>query len=323
MDGANRLTITIVNVISSWTVNNYYNSLHQYAVKMHTIGNAQSITDAYINIVSQYLESLNNNNGYKKSIQSLHTYCVDHTTYTGMSFSMWIREILKQFVPTDYYNIMTNDQQDSALRNIIVNSLKQFSSEIISSATLLDDIILRSTETKQATIRTMHEIMTRNLLSSRKALFQAVHFASSRTPCDKNDIAIKKELTTLLKANIELKHELKKANSMIEKQAKSIEKQKDVLKKLMNEYSTLRNNNSSASRKRIEPQMIERIPTPEPKPKIDLGSLFLSEPKIENAQISLDDDDNADNEGDEDKYAVDDQDVSLPEPSNDAWNDFS
>ena len=319
MDGANRLTITIVNIISSWAVNNYYNSLHQYAVKMHTIGNAQSITDAYINIVSQYLESLNNNNGYKKSIQSLHTYCVDYTTYTGMSFSMWIREILKQFVPTDYYNIMTNDQQDSALRNIIVNSLKQFSSEIISSSTLLDNIILRSVETKQETIRTMHEIMTRNLLSSRKALFQAVHFASTRTLCDKNDIAMKKELTTLLKANIELKHELKKANSIVEKQARSIEKQKDVLRKLMNEYSVLRNN-ASVSRKLVEPQMIERIPTPEPKPKIDLMSMFISKPKIENTQISLDD---GDSKNDEDEYGVDDKNVSLPEQINDAWNDFS
>ena len=322
MDGANRLTITIVNIISSWTVNNFYNSLHQYAVKMHTVGNAQSITDAYINIVSQYLESLNTNNGYKKSIQSLHTYCVDHTTYTGMSFSMWIREILKQFVPTDYYNIMTNDQQDSALRNIIVNSLKQFSSEIISSATLLDDIILRSADTKQATIKTMHEIMTRNLLSSRKGLFQAVHFASTRIPCDKNDIALKKELTTLLKANIELKHELKKANLIVEKQARSIEKQKDVLRKLMNEYSALRNNKSKVH-KRIEPQIIEHTPVPESKPKIDLKSLFLPEPKIENTQISLDDEDNEDDEDDENEHVVDDQNATLPELSNDAWNDFS
>lgn len=257
---ANKLTLAIVNIISSWTVNNYYNTLHQYAAKMHSLGNSSSITDAYVNVVNQYLSTLDNNTGYKKSIQSLHTYCLDHTAYTGMSFSDWIKEIVKQFVPTDYYNIMTNDQQDTMLRSVIVNSLRQYSKELIGSTELLNNVIMRLPENKMKTITSLHSIMVKNLLAGRQTLFQAVYAASIKTNSKEPDTAIKSELADLLKNNIELKHKLTKTQKLIDKQKKIIDSQKDALRRLSNEYSVLKNKTDVPQHSPFRPVFSPRPP---------------------------------------------------------------
>jgi hypothetical protein len=215
-----------------------------------------------------------------------------------MSFSAWISEIVRQFVPTDYYDMMTNEQRDTVLRSIIVNSLQQFSSELVSSPTLLNDVIMRTAENRSQTINSLRSIMVQNLLAARQQFLRAVHAASMKTNVGTTEIALKRELADLLKSNVELKHKLNKANKSLEQQSKLIAKQKDALRRLSNEHSVAKEKIVAQSKPVFRPTFltppIRQPPPPQiqsfppPPPKIELLpepiSLFSKTDEVEEPQ---------------------------------------
>ena len=232
----NRRTLAVIDVISSWTVNTFYNYLHQQAVTIHTSGRSASITDGYKFIVKQYLDSFNTSEGYRRNLMGLHKYYIDNTRYSSVPFDVWIKDILQQFVPGDYFPIMSNSQQDITLRNILVNAIQQFSSDVICTK-LIDNLITNHEHASIVPI--MKESMRRSLLFERQRLFQAV-FKSSTGSQDKPMELMKKELATLIEENVSLTYKNKKAVTDLKKALDGMKIRDNMIADLQNELTRTR-----------------------------------------------------------------------------------
>jgi hypothetical protein len=220
----NTRTLATINVVSAWVVNTFYNYLHQQAVNLHTTGRVASITDGYKFIVRQYLDSFSESDGYKRNLLGLHKYYIDNTRYSSIPFDTWIKDILSQFVPADYFPIMSNAQQDMTLRSILLNAITQFSRDVICTPTLNT---LITDHSHPSLVPIMKKNMQSALLFERQKLFQAIFKSSTGGSSSKPMDMMRSELTKLVEENVLLKHKNKKAVDSL-KAALTKMKQRDV-----------------------------------------------------------------------------------------------
>jgi regulator of replication initiation timing len=217
-------TLSTINVISSWVVNTFYNYLHQQAVHIHTSGRAASVTDAYKFIVRQYLDSFNDGDGYRRNLMALHKYYMDNTRYSSIPFDEWMKDILQQFVPIDYFSIMSNSQQDATLRGVLVNAVTQFSSDVVCTQ-ILDTLIIN--HDNPSLVQIMKKNMSSALVFEREKLFQALFKSSAGVVTNKPMDNMKTEISKLIEENVLLKHKNSKVLSAL-KSALAKMKERDV-----------------------------------------------------------------------------------------------
>ena len=260
-------TLATINVISSWVVNTFYNYLHQQAVTVHTTGRSASITDGYKFIVRQYLNSFNDGDGYRRNLSGLHKYYMDNTRYSSIPFDIWIKDILSQFVPTDYFSIMSNSQQDMTLRGILVGSITQFSGDVICTS-MLDTLI--TNHENQTIVPIMKKNMTSALLFERQKLFQAIFKSSTGGSQQKPMEMMRDELTKLIEENVMLKHKNVSALKSLKIALSKMKERDSVISQLRNENSQLDRRLRSVSR-----------PSPPPSPERVFTNTVLKETGID------------------------------------------
>lgn len=204
-----RRTMMVINVISAWVVNTYYNHLHQEAVQQHDLGKVESITDGYKLMVRVYLASFDSPEGYLKNLRLLQQYYAENTHTGAMSFGQWMKDMLQQFVPTEYFAIMSNTQQDDTIRNILRSAIRHFSSDVICTP-LLGRLIENHDDPSIAVA--MKESMKSALLYERERLFQALFKSMTNAP-DKPTELVKRELCKLVEENVLLRHKYTQATT--------------------------------------------------------------------------------------------------------------
>ena len=191
---------SILEIISAYFVDLYYNHFYSEAVFQKTKGKVDSVTDGYKHAVKAHLKSFNNQELYKKTVSGIHKYYYTTTRYSTITFSECINEITSQFVPEEFFEVMTGNQKDAILRTILIDSVTQFSSDILCSR-ILDIIIDSHDDTSVA--RTMQDKMVEALMFQREKMFQNFFVSGNRK--QSTDYAVinkmKKEMVRLVKEN--------------------------------------------------------------------------------------------------------------------------
>lgn len=262
--------MSVVNVISGWVVNTFYNYLHQKADEMHRCGKVSSITDGYTHWVRLYLGSFNNSEGYLQNLRALHKYWNDNTTSVS-PLDAWIKDILQEFVPSDYFPIMSNKQQDLTLRNVLVTSIKQFSVDIV--CTGLRDRLIENHD-DPALVPFMKDAMKKALLYERERLFQAVFKSSTNAP-DKPTELMKKQLVKLIEENVSLGHKSKQMTKDIKKALSGMKAKDATISRLTETICQLQKQLAEA-RSQPNPAMyiepMSRAPANPPRPQPEVKS---------------------------------------------------
>lgn len=243
-----RQTMRVVGIISAWVVNTFYNYLHQEAVSLHTKGRVGSITDGYRYIVKEYLASFSTAEGYKRLVVSLHKYYVDNSGSSGFAFDEWTREVLEQFVPLDYKAIMSNEQQDILLRNILISAVEQFSSEVICTKGLLDLLIMNHDEPSIAP--RMKASMKAVLLNERQKIFNNIHKASTGGDSAPH-VTMRREILALIEENVFLKSRAGKLTESLKKSIDSMKMRDKAISVLKTQVSTLERQLQSLPRQEL------------------------------------------------------------------------
>lgn len=271
----NGRTLATINVISSWVVNTYYNYLHHQASNLHTTGRSDTITDGYKFIVRQYLNSFNDSDGYRRNLLGLHKYYMDNTRYSSIPFDAWIKDILAQFVPTDYFSIMSTSQQDMTLRGILVGAITQFSSDIVCNEQTLDTLIMDHDNTNLVPI--MKKKMISALLFERQKLFQALFKSSTGGSQEKPMEMMRNELTKLIEENVMLKHKNVKCLKSLKGALAKMKERDMTIAQLMSKNTQL----EQQSRHSYIP--VPRAPPPSPQ------AIFAEAVKRETGLVAHDD----------------------------------
>lgn len=210
-----RRTLRVIDIIASWTVNTFYNYLHEEAVTRHSQGRAGSITDGYRQMVKAYLDTFAHHDGYGKIVISLHKYYCDAEKQAMLALDEWIREIIGEFIPDDYKSIMTNNQRYDLLRNILINAIEQFSSVVI--CTPMFDILI-SNHDEPSLVPRMKESMRGMLLAERQNMFARIHRASTNSaPTVSTGSNMKAEIYRLAEENVLLKSKNGKLLTQVKK----------------------------------------------------------------------------------------------------------
>lgn len=211
-----RRTLRVIDIIASWTVNTFYNYLHEEAVMRHSQGRAGSITDGYRQMMKAYLDTFAYRDGYCKIVISLHKYYCDAENQAMLALDEWIREILGEFIPDDYKSIMTNNQRYDLLRNILINAIEQFSS-VVAYTPMFE--ILISNHDEPSLVPQMKESMRGMLLAERQNMFMRIHRASTNTDPSASTAgsSMKAEIYRLAEENVLLKSKNGKLVAQVKK----------------------------------------------------------------------------------------------------------
>lgn len=225
-----RRTLRVIDIIASWTVNTFYNYLHEEAVTRHSQGRAGSITDGYRQMVKAYLDTFAHHDGYGKIVISLNKYYCDAEKQAMLALDDWIREILGEFIPDDYKSIMTNNQRYDLLRNILLNAIEQFSSVIICGP--MFDIMI-SNHDEPSLVPRMKESMRGMLLAERQNMFARIHRASTNSDANVNSGSnMKSEIYRLAEENVLLKNKNAKLVAHVKKAIDGMKSRERVINTL-------------------------------------------------------------------------------------------
>jgi hypothetical protein len=224
--------LSTFEIVGSFIVDLYYNHFYQEAKRIRIEGRVESVTDGYKHAIKAYLNSFENPDSYRKTIIGIHKYYYTTTRFSSISFSECVNEIVKHFIPEDFFDSTTNQQRDGILRMVLMNSVKQFSSDVLCS-NLLDTLI--DDHGESSIVRRMQDKMVQSLMFEREKMFQKI-FNVSNKPKDGGDFTIvmkmKTEVVKLVKENHALSSKYGKLKNRALELLKIVKEQKEKLEKL-------------------------------------------------------------------------------------------
>jgi len=195
--------LSTFEIIGACIVDIYYNEFYDKA-KMYWQSpryNFDSITEAYKHIIKTYILSFRNPKDYKQTVLRIHKYYYTTTKFQTISFSDCINNIVKHFLPEDFFESANNQERDAVLRLVLVNSVKQFSNDVLCS-TILNSII--DDHSQLGLIRKMQDKMVQALMFEREKMFRNF-FTATNNPNKSQDFTIimkmKAEMIKLVKKN--------------------------------------------------------------------------------------------------------------------------
>ena len=90
-----------------------------------------NITEAYKNVLSSYLEFTKKAEFFKQIIKGIHTYCISTTRYTTMTHKECIDFMVYEFVPSNLWSSLRENQKNKLFHESIVNCITIFTEKII------------------------------------------------------------------------------------------------------------------------------------------------------------------------------------------------
>jgi hypothetical protein len=278
-------TLSTFEIVGAYVVDLFYNHFYQSAKSLHINGRVDSTTDGYKHVVKGYLASFNNPDLYKKTVIGIHKYYYTTTRYASISFTECIDEIVKTFIPEEFFDATTNKMRDTALRKVLIGSIKQFSVDVLCSE-ILDTII--DDHNNAIIVRKMQDKMVQALMFEREKMFQDFfkgvnesnnhgNFAMIQQMREKMVVLVKEKHTIAekyrrLKCKIEklliiIKKQQEQLNSMKEPDNEELERSEHIHDKRINEFRKQMPYNDQVS---SEPRVVRSL---EP----DDGTLYVSD----------------------------------------------
>ena len=124
-------------VLGSYFVGVFYNDLYIKASTAALAGTANTVTDAYKNIIIKYQYALKTHvQLYTKAVETAHEYYRIHSRYATITLRDFEDTVVSRFVPTEYFRDLSDRRKDSIMHHIIVKTVTDFSSAILQPATL-------------------------------------------------------------------------------------------------------------------------------------------------------------------------------------------
>lgn len=122
-------TIDTFEIIAAYFIDVYYNHFYIEAKHLRNNGQVSSITEGYKRGLLAYGRAIDDHNMYKRILKNLHEF-FQECGFSSITFSECIDHITKEFIPEDYYHLVSRNQKASILKMIICNSNSTFIEKI-------------------------------------------------------------------------------------------------------------------------------------------------------------------------------------------------
>lgn len=222
--------ISILEVLGSYFVDMFYNHLYN-STKLRK--GERSITDAYRSQVQAYILAIQNDNQlYRTTVVTLHTYFRNTTSFATISFNSFVDKVVGQFVPKEYLDLYETEERDEVLSSILCDLVASLGAYAISSDMLTR--IIDNHAHHQVTVRMMQDHAITIMLSKRDKIHaQLISKATNAKEVVSVSVVnsltqkiheLAKEKVHLLAKIEKLKDELEEAEDTIEDYEATIEK---------------------------------------------------------------------------------------------------
>lgn len=224
-------TLNTFSFISAYFIDLFYNHLYTQAIRFHRNQQVATVTDGYKASLDAYLQNINNYDKelYSDLVHGIHKSFIDYG-FRGISYQACIDKIVKEFIPQDYWKIISFDDKSKILGTIITNSSRAMVYKIISSH--LSDIIDNHGDAENANI--LQDEYIEILIMEREKLYHEFINAKTNNGSDSSMFAaMEKEILELSKQKNELRHQ----NHDLKKELLNLQKKMLVLCRHIKAYS--------------------------------------------------------------------------------------
>ena len=235
-----------VGIISAFVVDVFYNHLYCTAVNYKTEGKTNSITEGYKHAIMGFLKGMNNQNNpvkgkksdnFEKLILSLHEFSIkwegDHSSYT---LNKCIDKIVREFVPTDYVELLGIPEKCSILKDILLKSIVKFA--LFCSSDYLNNII--DNHNDETNIDVLKDKMAEILYVQRDLMYSKFLQSTISKNSETVDVGVAESLRN--KLSIAMK-KLYECNDENQKLKKHNDLMKTNMEKVLDSYKMNRNKN--------------------------------------------------------------------------------
>jgi len=253
-------TLNTFSFLSAYFIDLFYNHFYAQAIRFHRNKQVSTITDGYKASLDAFLQNINKSDKdlYRDLVHGIHQTFIDYG-FKGLTYENCIDRIVKEFVPQDYWKIISFDDKSKILGIIITNSTKSMIHKIITSH--LSDVIDNHNEVENSNI--WQDEYIHILIMEREKLYQQIINAKTNGGNSENSLVqlMGKEILMLSQQKNEIKqenHDLKKKLLELQKLVLILSKKnKDAILKIQdlenkmntpsNEYAYEKNMNTSPS----------------------------------------------------------------------------
>jgi hypothetical protein len=150
-----RRLISIFEVLSAYFVDVFYNHVHSSAHSSLKAG--ASLTDEYVRQIRAYLVGVKvDEASYRQVVLNLHRYFQLTTSYTMLTFAEFEEQIVRQFIPPEYYDLFSMPEKDETLGSVIVDLVSALSA-YATSPEMLRRVIDEHDDGSHVTIRMLQD----------------------------------------------------------------------------------------------------------------------------------------------------------------------
>jgi hypothetical protein len=171
-------------------------------------GRTSSLTEAYKHGIAAYISATSDKTAYTRNIVELHKYYKTTTRFSNISFTECVNEMVKHFMPDEYFKSCSNAQRDAVLHDVISKSVRAFSADIM-KMNILNALV--ENDRDPTLMRRMQDIMVEKLMYEQERLAAALYNTANKiSPNDAMVQKMKLEIIKLVKINSKLSLENKR-----------------------------------------------------------------------------------------------------------------
>lgn len=230
----NSKTLTIYEIIGAYFTDVYYNYLYNEAVKFKNSGKTKSITEGYRHSTFSFLSCIDfrmkatyKAEKYMQLLKLITEYFILWTNFNTLTTSECIDKIVCEFVPDDYIKQLNKQQKANILRNILIESLAEFTKAI---NTEYINLIIDS-HGSEDTVQVLKERFVDILILQRDGMYRK--FLSSEVNKQEK---VERVYVDRMKDEIKLLNEkLAKAEQLIRQSEQNVGNEQETIKQLQKE----------------------------------------------------------------------------------------
>lgn len=215
-------TIAVFDLISAYFTDIFYNHLYDQAKNAKNSGTVPSITSGYKNALTAWNTGLSKTYFYTETIRGIYNWIINYTKIPALTYNDCINKIVIEFVPTDYFEQLSNNQKTGLLKRIISNlnkvSIKKIHNEYM-------DLVIDNRTRENADI--IKDLMLDTLLFEKESMYQKFVAMQTAGATNSKDTMIEKmtlEIKRLIQEKCEKDVMIKNLKSIIIKNHATIEK---------------------------------------------------------------------------------------------------
>lgn len=215
----------VLSIMASYVVDEYY--INVYDTAKQSIQGDLSLTDIYIDKIRSYIICIKTYiECYKYVIKELYGSFLKTPRFRTLTFPGFIDKIVSQFIPNEYFTVLSAEQKDEMLSSIICDLFSTMGS-VVTSPDILRKIIDQH-DTDKRYINTIMYQEALNILNTKREVIcskiisksgQSKEFISAEVSAE-----MRKQLDRTIDDNVKLKREILSLNSAIKELENKIEK---------------------------------------------------------------------------------------------------